>query len=158
MAKPLVSPLPSGEDLDNMDQLLDQLETATATLITLDPVVKRRLFRLGDKSEAFGRQALRILAANEDLAPPRFDLAAAQDTLQARERLRTCINRLEQLRSRMQDTHAAMGADIFTAARKAYRLLQIDGNAAGLESLKQGLAKRFRSGKPRKNQEGGAQD
>lgn len=148
-----IATLPTEQEFDEMDQLLDQLESASTTLITLDATARRRLFRMGDKSEAFGRQAIRILAANQDLAPPRFDLVAAQDTLQARDRLRQCINRLEQLRARMQDTHAALGADLVNDARKAYRLLQMDDNAAGLDGLKAQLGRRFKRGKTGKGGE-----
>lgn len=50
----------------------------------------------------------------------------------------------------MQDSPAALGADLFNDARKAYRLLQLDENPAGLDGLKAQLGRRFKRGKTRK--------
>ena len=148
--KQIITTLPTAQDFARMDRALDQLEAAAHPLITLDPARRKRLVHMGDKSEAFGRQALDILSDNPGLAPPTFDLATAQATLQARDQLRLRMNRLERLRSRMQDSLAAMGVDVFAAARKAYRLLQLDGNVAGLDVLKASLSRRFRRVRPKK--------
>lgn len=76
---------------------LDQLEAALSAMISLDAAVRRRLNKMGQKSEVFCRQCLSVLAQNPQIVPPSLDLAAAQADL---DRLRPLLDRVARLSER----------------------------------------------------------
>jgi hypothetical protein len=129
--------------LASIDAALDSLETAFIGLIALTPEQRRSLARMGDKSEAFCRQTLTVLAQNPQVLPPSYDLAEAQDDLHTRDRLRPRLMRLMRLSERADDSDTALGSDVMSAALEGYALLRISGRNQGLESLRDALSARF---------------
>lgn len=130
--------------LDAIDTALTALETACTGLLALQPDDRRNLFKMGDKSEAFCRQALMVLGQNPQIVPPSLGLAEAQADLVALDQLRPRMARLTQLLERMSDSETALGSDIIAAALQGYALLKVAGKNQGLESTRLGLAERFR--------------
>ncbi len=61
MVQNLVSLNLSESQLQAVDAALIELETQLAGLVALSPEVRRRVRPMGDKSEAFCRQTLRVL-------------------------------------------------------------------------------------------------
>ena len=143
MAQNLVSLSLEEAQLDVVDQALSELETQLASLIALDGDQRRGLTRMGDKSEAFCRQALGVLASNPQVVPASLDLAEAQADLVALDRLRPRLLRLQRLTERAQDTEVALGADIMACALEGYALLKVSGRNQGLEGLRKELGARF---------------
>ena len=66
-------------DLTTIDEALPLLEQKLAALVGLSPDERRGLVKMGDRSEAFCRETLMVLAQNTHLLPPSFDLADAQN-------------------------------------------------------------------------------
>ena len=60
------------EDLAAIDAALTQLEQRFVKLIALDSKQRRRLFKMGNKTEKFCREALTVLDKNRQRVLPRF--------------------------------------------------------------------------------------
>ena len=63
-----------------VDQALTELETQLVGLIAMNTDQRRSLARMGDKSEAFCRQALTILSQNPQVVPPACRCPARRPT------------------------------------------------------------------------------
>ena len=101
---------------------------------------------MGDKSEAFCRQTLTVMAQNPQIVNPSLGLPAAQADLAALDALRPRRQRVQALLERMQDTETLLGSDVMAAALEAYGLLKVSGKSQGLSALRAGLSTRFKSG------------
>ena len=67
---------------------INELDRELAGLVALTTADKRRATKLGEKSEYFCRQTLRMLSENPQLIPPNLDLADAVSDLNAPDALR----------------------------------------------------------------------
>ena len=106
----------SNEQLTQAAQATTTLEQALAGLVSLAPADRRRLVKMGQKSEVFCRQTLRVLAQNPQVVPPGLGLAEAQADLLALDQLAPLLDRLQRLAERGRDTEMALGADVMDAA------------------------------------------
>lgn len=122
---------------------LTELETQLAGLISLSTPTKRSLRKMGQKSEAFCRQTLRVLGQNPQIVPPNVALADALGDLTALDALRPIMVRLSRLSDRASDTEMALGSDVMATALRGYSLLKLTGRSEGLEPLRQQLGTRF---------------
>src|SRR5690606_23258760 len=131
-----------------VDQAVTDLEAQLVDLIAMSTEQRRKLTRMGDKSEAFCRQALSVLAQNPQVVPPSLNLAGAQSDLTTLDQLRPRLQRLQRLAERAADTETALGSDIMRCALDGYALLKVSGRNQGLEGLLKELGVRFaKSGK-----------
>ena len=69
--------------LTAIDSAIQELERQLSGLVALTTADKRRSTKLGEKSEYFCRQTLRMLSENPQLIPPNLDLADAMADLNA---------------------------------------------------------------------------
>ena len=130
-------------DVATLDNAIGALESTLTNLIDLRSDQRRTLTKMGDKSEAFCRQALNVLAQNPQVVPTGLDLAEAQRDLVALDVLRSRTARLRQLVGRLEDTELALGSDVMTAALDGYALLKVLGKGSGLEALRNEVGLRF---------------
>ena len=126
-----------------LGQALTEIETQLEGLIALNTAQRKSLARMGDKSEAFCRQALSVLEQNPQIVPPSLKLAEAQADLVALDRLRPVLQRLQRLTERATDTDIALGSDVMGCALQGYALLKAVGKNQGLEGLRKELSTRF---------------
>jgi len=133
----------SEAQLASVDNALFDLETQLSGLIAMNTSQRRKLTRMGDKSEAFCRQALSVLAQNPQVVPPSLNLAGAQADLLTLDQLRPRLHRLQRLAERAADTETALGSDIMRCALDGYALLKVSGRNQGLEGLLKELGVRF---------------
>ena len=119
------------------------LEQNLAALVGLSPDERRGLVKMGDRSEAFCRETLMVLAQNTHLLPPSFDLADAQNDLAHLDKLRPRTARLRRLLEKADDGETALGSDVMSAALEGYALLKVSGKGAGLDALRHGMSARF---------------
>lgn len=129
-----------------VDAALTELETQLAGLIALPATQKRGLRKMGEKSEAFCRQALRVLEQNPQLVPQNVLAADAIGDLAAIDKLRPRMLRLSRLSERASDTDIALGSDVMTTALQVYGLLKLTGAGEGLEAMRRDLGARFERG------------
>ena len=127
-----------------IDKAMTALEAALSDLVALEPDARRRLTRMGDKSESFCRKTLAVVAQNPQVVNPSLGLPDAQADLAAYDALRPRRLRLQKLIERMQDTEILLGTDVMAAALEAYGLLKVSGKSQGLSRLRQGLGARFK--------------
>lgn len=139
------------KDLAAIDESLDQLEAKFASLVSINVRERRRLFKMGSKSEAFCRQALTVLDKNRQVAPPSLELDAALEALATVDQLRPRAKRIVQLAERMRDSEQLLGADVAKAARRGYSAIREFGENQGLEGLHSALSTRF-SRRSRRNE------
>lgn len=135
--------------LADIDGALGILHMRLGGLVALDPVKRRRLHKMGDKSEAFCRLAVDVLTSNPQILPPTFDLAALQRDVAALDALRARTVQLMRLYQRMLDTEMALGSDIMSNSVEGYQLLKLAGKSGGLDSLRKQLSVRFKSKRAR---------
>src|SRR5690606_17819173 len=93
----------SEAQLSAVDNALFELETQLSGLIAMSVQQRRKLMRMGDKSESFCRQTLSVLAQNPQVVPPSLPLAAAQSDLATLDALRPRLQRLQRLAERAVD-------------------------------------------------------
>lgn len=123
---------------------LGNIETAIGPFgLTADQ--RRRIVKMGPRSETFCGQTLGVMANHRDLIPASLDLDAAQSDLSAVLALRPIRARLQVLLERVTDAEMALGSDAMDAALKGYQLLRLMGKAQGLTGLHSRLGQRFRS-------------
>ncbi|WP_133479776.1 hypothetical protein [Cognatilysobacter segetis] len=139
----LVSLNLSAADLTALDAALAGLEKILARGVALTPQQRRDLYKMGDKSEAFCRQALTLLANNPQVVPPSLSVAEAKADLAALDALRPRLDKLRQLTERAEDTELALGSDIMGAALEGYALLKVAGHGEALKSARRDLSARF---------------
>ena len=146
MSQNLVSLALSNEQLAQAEQAITTLEQILAGLVSLKPVERQRLTKMGQKSEVFCRQALRVLEQNPQIVPPGMDLAGAQADLSALDQLAPLLDRLQRLAERGRDTEMALGADVMDVALEGYALLKVSGKQQGLDGLRKELSSRWARG------------
>ncbi len=144
----LVSLSLTAEQLTAVDAALTTLETNLQGLIALSASQRRTVLRMGEKSETFCRQALRVLQQNPQMVPANVGLADAVADLEALDQLRPRMVRLSRLSARAADTDIALGSDVMTVALQGYSLLKLTGQTEGLEPLRREMRTRF-SRRPR---------
>jgi hypothetical protein len=143
MSQNLISLTLSDATLKSVDEAITALEAQLAQLVDLSTDERRALNKMGDKSEAFCRQALTVMAQNPQLLPASVDLAEAQRDLKALDVLRSRGARLRQLLGRLEDTEMALGSDVMSASLEGYALLKVLGKGSGLDELRKGMSARF---------------
>ena len=139
MSQNLVSLDLGAADVLAIDAALDTLEKLFAGFVELTPEQRHKLTKMGDRSEAFCRQTLMVLAQNKQMIPPGFDLDEAQSDLLTFDTLRPRIQRLrgkaEGLfrRQRQRAAKRSPDADARLAARSGAKRPEAaaDGRLAG---------------------------
>ena len=130
--------------LGAIDAALASLEANLAELVALEADERKRIPKMGGKSEAFCRKTLSAIAQNPQIVNPSLGLPSAQADLAALDALRPRRQRLQRLLERMQDTETLLGSDVMVTALEAYGLLKVSGKSQGLASLRAGLGVRFK--------------
>ena len=143
MTQNLVSLRLATDDLTAIEAALDSLEQRLTGLVGLTPDERRQLTKMGDKSEAFCRQAVTVLAENAQVLPRNFDVDAYRADLVALDALRPRLARVQRLYERMADSEMALGSDLMVASLEGYALLKVAGRGEGLDALRQSLGARF---------------
>ena len=133
-----------------IDQALATLEAHLGRLPILDGETVRRLVKMGDKTEAFCRQAAVVLEDNPRLVPPDFSVAALRQDITDLDLMRPRFLRLRELLERTRSAELALGSDIASAALEGYGYLKMGGKSAGLDGLRESMSVRYtgRRGKP----------
>ena len=133
----------SNDDQAIIEGAIATLEQHLAGLIGLTPDERRELTKMGDKSEAFCRQAVITLGKHPDVLPRNFDVDEYRADLAALDALRPLLARLQRVYDRMVDSEMALGSDLMVASLEGYAHLKVAGRGDGLDTLKEALGARF---------------
>lgn len=136
----------SDAQLTAIDNALSELEAQLSGLASMEAAKRRALARMGGKSETFCRQALNVLEQNPQVVPPSLRVGDARADLEAIDRLRPRLQRLQRLTERAQDSETMLGSDVMSFALKGYAVLKVAGKNQGLEGLRRELGSRFAKG------------
>jgi hypothetical protein len=120
-----------------------QASSSLPGLIGMESGDRRGLTLLGPKSQAFARQALRVLEQNPHIVPASLNLAEAQADLAALDKLAPVLEQLQRLTTQVEDTVAALGSDVMSVALEGYAHIKLSGAAHGLDDLRKELGTRF---------------
>ncbi|TQM06534.1 hypothetical protein FB548_2905 [Pseudoxanthomonas sp. 3HH-4] len=131
------------DDLAAVEGAIATLEQHLTGLIGLTPDERRELTKMGDKSEAFCRQAVITLGKHPDVLPRNFDVDEYRADLAALDALRPLLTRLQRVYDRMVDSEMALGSDLMVASLEGYAHLKVAGRGDGLDTLKEALGARF---------------
>lgn len=143
MTQNLVSLDFSADDITAIDRALDTLEAKFARFVVLTPDEIRHLTKMGDKSEAFCRQAAVVLEDNPKLIPPGFSVAELRQDVTDLDLMRPRFLRLRELLAKADSTEMALGSDIINAALEGYGYMKMGGKSAGLDGLKASMSVRY---------------
>lgn len=141
----------STQDWTDIDAAFTVLETKLgAKLIDLTPEQRSELTKMGNKSEAFCRQALIVARQNAASLPPQTvtDLTAEEGDLAEIDKLRPRLARLTALKEKADDSELALGSDIMVFCLAVYGVLKAIGQGTGLDELKAQMKARF-PGRPK---------
>ena len=130
-------------DLEALDGALATIQSVLGHGVALTTQQRRELTKMGDKSEAFCRQTLSLLANNPQVVPPGLGLSEAQADLAALDALRPRLEKLRQLAERGADTELALGSDVMSVALEGYALLKVAGKGEALKGARRELSARF---------------
>ena len=133
----------SQEQWARMDTALTDIETQFAGLVALDPMQRRRLNKMGSKSEMFCRNTIAVLSENPQLVAPSLQIPSAQANLASIDELRTRLVRVRRLAERMVDTEMALGSTVMNASLKGYAQIKLLGKSQGLDTHRARLKVRF---------------
>ncbi len=149
MSQNLISLALTADQLTAVEGALATLEQNLSGLIALQPARRRALTKMGDKSEVFCRQTLKLLQQNPQVVPPSLDVPEAAADLVAFDQIGSFLLRLSRLHERAEDTSTALGSDLMSFALEGYGLLRVSGKNQGLEDLRRDLGVRFARSAPR---------
>lgn len=153
MSQNLITFQPSAVDLTAIDAALKTLEDRLVGLIDLSIEQRSTLMKMGDKSEAFCRKTVEVLAANPNVLPATFNLAEVRRDLTGFDTLRPRLVRIERLTEKMRDSQLALGSDVMSAALEGYALLKVAGKGEALDTARKALSARFGRGPRKKTEE-----
>lgn len=145
MPQNLITAALTEQDRDAVLALTQQIRAKLPFLRGLAADERRGLAKMGGKSVAFVRQALRTAEQNPALVPANTVQALRED-LALLDALLPVRDALTQLGELADDTVTATGSDAYAAALELYAVLQATGRAAGLDELKALMQARFRRG------------
>jgi len=143
MTQNIVSLNLTDAQFEAVDAALSQLESQLAGLIALPSLQKQSMRKMGEKSEAFCRQAMRLLEQSPELMPANVVAARPVEDLAMIDKLRPRVLRLARLTERATDTDMALGSDVMTASLQVYGQLKLTGHGEGLQALRRDLGQRF---------------
>ena len=125
----------TAEQLAAIDAALTSVEEATQFFVSLSPEQRKRMLKLGPKSEDFVRHAMEAGRLNPDIVPTALEMAEMDRDKAIRDAMVSFGQRLDALQQKARDTSTVAGADLMGASMVIYRALTANGRAAGLDEV-----------------------
>ena len=133
----------TGEQKLTILAALEELESAIPFRVSLDSTERRRLLKLGDKSEGFVRTALEAARNHPEHLPANLSLENLARDEALRDILLTLVQRIGALHTQVRDSHLLAGSDLMQGATAIYRALQANARGEGLDDTIGTLKKRW---------------
>ncbi|RYD74922.1 MAG: hypothetical protein EOP84_19130 [Verrucomicrobiaceae bacterium] len=143
MHKNLIDITITAEDLAALDTALTAQETLLSFAASLEVTERSALYKIGPGTEVFAARILDLAKRNPDLLPRGLDLTAIERDKVAREQLVPRLDRMRQMTERLSHVVMLLGSDYLGGTRSAYRSMQANGKAAGIEELLADIGKCF---------------
>jgi hypothetical protein len=111
----------SQEDMDGFRQDMDSIRARLQpALVILNPELRRRLQKAGDKTHPFVEQGLRYAIDKPHLRQAFLDIDEYQRDWDLTMQMKVLVKEMETLMEGFIDTYLAAGADAYANARKFY--------------------------------------
>lgn len=133
----------SAEQKTEITTAASALDDALIWLISLAPVNRKRMLRLGPKSQAFVQEAVSVARDYTGLLPMGMRIEDLDRDVEIRDVLLPIQQKLESLLQRVKDTRAVAGSDLMKTATLVYRNLQSHGHTVGLDAVTASLGRRW---------------
>ncbi len=133
----------TGEQSAAVTTAVANLYTALPFLVSLTIGDRRRLPKLGARSELFVRQAHQVVRDHGEAIPTGLTVEAMDRDAAIRDLLLPVHQQLTQLLTMVDDTITLAGSDLMKASHIVYRALQSHGEEAGLRVVRDELGQRF---------------
>lgn len=147
MSQNLISLNLSAEQAAAARAHIAQAQASVTGLLSLDADARRSMVHMGDKSQAFVMQTLRVMEQNPQLLPPTIDLAGGLSDRAALELLLPLQEELQRFKTLVDDTIAMLGSDMLMVALEGYAQFRLSGDEHGLGDLKKDLGARWGRGR-----------
>jgi hypothetical protein len=134
----------SAADLADTLAVLESVRLKLSFLIGLTPIERRRVVKLGRKSQTFVVQALDAATQYSNLMPGCLNVEEARRDLALFEALNPILQSINQLKELVEDTQMLAGSEAYEAARVAYASIKTIGKSMGLDEVREDLGQQFR--------------
>jgi len=120
--------------------------------INLDDAQRKHSQKLGTRNETFAREMLEFARQHPNLIPAGIDITAIQRDLDARDAITPVLFQLKALVRTLEDTHTALGVDLFNGTRAFYKAVKPIALINGVQDIIKRIGQRFANQGPRKAQ------
>ena len=119
------------KDLKVVMDALETIREKLPFLVGLSTEERRRLSKLGRKSQTFAHQALDMAARHPELMPGCLNLEGAHRDMNLFVSLNPVLQALSELQRLVKDTQTVAGSEAYAAARVAYASAKNMGKGLG---------------------------
>lgn len=141
--KPITEPLTQAQ----RESIIGSLTTIRENLeflVSLTPLERRRMPKMGQKSRAFVEDAIEAGIRNPGMLPRALDPQTMRDQLDLTDQVREISASVAQLNERLADTLTLLGSQLYEDARLVYQLTRTRAaKGDGLKSATEVLSRRF---------------
>jgi pimeloyl-ACP methyl ester carboxylesterase len=137
--------------VDDMKAVMEALEIVRAKmsfLVGLSTEERRRLSKIGTRSQTFTHQALAVAAQHPELMPRYLDVDGAMRDMNLFIALNPILQTLIELQRLVKDTQTVAGSEAYAAARTAYTSAKKAAKGMGLEDVVETLSQHFERSRP----------
>lgn len=133
----------SAQDLEAVMAALETIREKLPFLVGLSTDERRRLSKLGRKSQTFAHQALDMASQHPELMPACLNLEEARRDMNLFISLNPVLQTLSELQRLVKDTQTVAGSEAYATARLAYTSAKNIGHGLGLDDVVGTLSRRF---------------
>ncbi|MHA3772928.1 hypothetical protein ACXR0O_15445 [Verrucomicrobiota bacterium sgz303538] len=132
------------EDNTAMATAVTTLTTKVANFgIHLDDAQRKHSQKMGTRNETFAREMVEFARQHPNLVPAGIDFAAIERDLTARDQLTALLFNLKALTRTVEDTHTALGVDLFNGTRGMYKAVKPIALINGVQDIISRIGQRF---------------
>ncbi|RYD71346.1 MAG: hypothetical protein EOP84_25040 [Verrucomicrobiaceae bacterium] len=138
-------------DITITPEALTDMRAAVATLSTetevfgihLDEAQRKHSMKIGTRNESFVRDMLEFARQHPHLVPSGIDITAIQRDLTARDQITPLLFQIKALTRTLEDTHLALGIDLFNGTRGFYKAVKPIALINGVQDIIARIGQRF---------------
>jgi hypothetical protein len=136
----------SDQDMQDIKQAIDLIQSKMPFLITLSADERKRLYKMGDKRLSFVKNSLSAAQSNPNILPASFDVNEFSNDYQLAMQLSELQMRLQQLHEQVDDTVLAVGSEAMTNSLTVYDYVKTAAKKTpGLKSIAEQLGTLFKA-------------
>jgi hypothetical protein len=119
------------------------IQEAFPFLIDLTADQRRKLLRMGDGSRGFVSKASELIRQNPDFLPRYMNAEQMSQTAALWAQMEGFLFAINQLQELMEDTHVALGSQVYRDSLKIYQYAKSVNHTGTLEQIVDEMGKRF---------------